>query len=143
MSSHTLITIRDVSLTYPGRTLFRGLSLTLTGGHVVVLAGPNGSGKSTLAQLIVSHSTGDVTEDTSDCVVTGRLAAAPGITVAHLPQHLQPEDRYALVSQETPPELQGHEAQLLRDFGLPQAAESDAAWSEGELQKRAIVRGVR
>ena len=62
MSSHTLITIRDVSLTYPGRNLFRNLSLTLTGGHVVVLAGPNGSGKSTLVQLIVSHSTGDVTD---------------------------------------------------------------------------------
>lgn len=46
------VVVRDLHFAYPGREVFRGLSLTLEAGQSLLLCGPSGSGKTTLARLI-------------------------------------------------------------------------------------------
>lgn len=47
-----MISIRDLHKDYRGQELFRGISLDVPRGTVVVLIGPSGSGKSTLLRCI-------------------------------------------------------------------------------------------
>jgi heme exporter protein A len=48
----TLLTVKGLGCVRDGRTLFRGLELTVRRGECVALKGPNGSGKSTLLRAI-------------------------------------------------------------------------------------------
>jgi ABC transport system ATP-binding/permease protein len=50
-----LLVAKDLARSAGGRTLFRGLSLTLSPGMKVGLLGPNGSGKSTLQRVIAGE----------------------------------------------------------------------------------------
>ena len=75
---------------YNGRTLFSGLSLTVTGGERIALIGDNGAGKSTLIKLIMNEETPD----------RGYLYKGPAIRAAYLPQIVRfgDESRSALDS---------------------------------------------
>jgi heme exporter protein A len=46
------LTLADVAASYGARTVFRGISLTLDHGEILVISGANGSGKSTLLRLL-------------------------------------------------------------------------------------------
>lgn len=50
--SLSLITLADVSISLPHRTLFSGLSATITAGERIALIGRNGSGKTTLLKAL-------------------------------------------------------------------------------------------
>ncbi|MGD1997791.1 MAG: ABC-F family ATP-binding cassette domain-containing protein [Candidatus Dependentiae bacterium] len=50
--SQSLITLADVSITLPHRTLFSGLNATITSGDRIALIGRNGSGKTTLLKAL-------------------------------------------------------------------------------------------
>jgi ATP-binding cassette subfamily F protein 3 len=54
-----MLTIRKLTMTYGGRTLFDEIDLTINWGERVVLVGPNGAGKSTLFKIVLGEETPD------------------------------------------------------------------------------------
>lgn len=54
-----VLRVENVSKSYGGRTLFRGLSFELAPGEILGVVGPNGSGKTTLLRLILGKETPD------------------------------------------------------------------------------------
>ena len=72
-----MITLRDVTFTYPGQSspAIEGVSLEIRRGEVVALVGENGSGKSTLGRLITGlyrPSAGQVLWDGTDIATAHR-----------------------------------------------------------------------
>jgi heme exporter protein A len=63
MMSETLITVRDLAFSFPGRQLFRALSFKVHAGELLQIQGSNGVGKSTLVRILagfISQTTGSV-----------------------------------------------------------------------------------
>lgn len=59
----SLVSVRDLDFSFPGRPIYAGLSMQIPKGKVTVIMGPSGCGKSTLLGLIggrLSPSRGDV-----------------------------------------------------------------------------------
>jgi ATP-binding cassette subfamily F protein uup len=54
-----LASCSELSKTFSSRTLFRGISLTISEGDRIGLIGPNGSGKSTLLKILAGRETSD------------------------------------------------------------------------------------
>jgi ATP-binding cassette subfamily F protein 3 len=91
-----MLTLRDLTKGYAGRTLFQGVSHTLNWGERVALVGPNGAGKSTLFRLILGVEEPDEGEIVRDeYAVTGFLpqeAEAVGEeTVLEIAMSITPE----------------------------------------------------
>ena len=64
--------MKNISMSYPGITVFRDLDFTLEEGKITCLLGPSGCGKTTLLNLLagtVKAQKGEITPDT-----TGRIA---------------------------------------------------------------------
>lgn len=55
------IEIKDLHAEVEGKTILKGLSLTVPVGEIHAIMGPNGSGKSTLASVIMGHPAYEVT----------------------------------------------------------------------------------
>ncbi len=72
-----LLTAREISRTLGLRTLFRGVSFSITEGERLGLIGPNGAGKSTLLRLLAG-------EDQPD---EGTITTAKGLRAVYVPQH--------------------------------------------------------
>jgi ATP-binding cassette subfamily F protein 3 len=75
-----MLTLSEVSKAYGGRTLFAGVSLSVTREDRLGLVGPNGAGKSTLFSLILGSKSPDA----------GKIEWQRGIRVGHLPQESAP-----------------------------------------------------
>jgi ATP-binding cassette subfamily F protein 3 len=71
-----MLQLINVSLSFGGQELFRGLNWHLRNGDRVGLVGPNGAGKTTLFRLI----TGQVEPD------NGMVQRGRGVTIGYLPQ---------------------------------------------------------
>jgi Fe-S cluster assembly ATP-binding protein len=56
-----MLEIRDLRAAVDGKTILKGINLTVRPGEVHAIMGPNGSGKSTLAQVLVGRSAYEVT----------------------------------------------------------------------------------
>src|SRR5690625_2126808 len=54
-----MLTLSQISKSYGGRTLFRGVSLQIQRGGRIGLVGPNGAGKSTLFSIILGENLPD------------------------------------------------------------------------------------
>jgi osmoprotectant transport system ATP-binding protein len=63
-----LLEIRDLSCTLGGRTILRGISLSVAAGETVMLLGRSGSGKTTLLKTV----NGLVTPDSGDILFEGK-----------------------------------------------------------------------
>ncbi len=74
-----VISLRDVSLSYSGKTVLSGVSFDIAEGEFVYLVGKTGSGKSTLLRLLYA----DMQPDTGNAIVAGFKIG--GIKPAYIP----------------------------------------------------------
>src|SRR4051812_12768421 len=75
-----MLTLSQVSKSFPGRTLFSDVSLQVNRGDRIGLVGPNGAGKSTLFSLILGEASPD----------TGRVVLEKNANMGFLPQESAP-----------------------------------------------------
>ncbi len=75
--SRRLVELEDISISYGGRQVLRGLSLTVEAGERVAVRGKNGSGKTSLLRLIAGE----------EVPHTGARKTASGLIVSYAPQH--------------------------------------------------------
>jgi ATP-binding cassette subfamily F protein 3 len=74
-----VLTIKKLTKTLGGRTLFRDADMTINWGERVALVGPNGAGKSTLFKMILGEEDIDSgTVDRDEYAITGSLAQEAG-----------------------------------------------------------------
>ncbi len=74
-----MLTIRNLTKTYAGRTLFHGAKMTINWGERVALVGPNGAGKSTIFKIILGQEDPDEgTVEQDDYAIVGFLAQEAG-----------------------------------------------------------------
>ncbi|MFC7336492.1 ABC-F family ATP-binding cassette domain-containing protein [Haloferula chungangensis] len=74
-----MLTIKKLTKTLGGRTLFRDADMTINWGERMALVGPNGAGKSTLFKMILgSEDIDSGTIDRDEYAITGSLAQEAG-----------------------------------------------------------------
>lgn len=74
----SLVDVRDLAVSYSGKTVLSGVDFSIDAGEIVTIVGPNGSGKSTLMRAIL----GAVRPS------RGRVTRAPGLRIGYVPQKL-------------------------------------------------------
>ncbi len=92
-----MVTIKNLTKAYAGRTLFAAAEMTVNWGERLALVGPNGAGKSTLFRMILG-------EDSPD---EGEIQRDEYATIGYLPQEAgDPSDRTVLeIAMSITPEL--------------------------------------
>ncbi|HEY1904970.1 MAG TPA: ABC-F family ATP-binding cassette domain-containing protein [Myxococcaceae bacterium] len=136
---HTVLEARDVAFGWPGREVFRDVSLIVQSSDRVGIVGPNGAGKTTLLRVLLGE-----LAPSSGTVVRGRT-----VRVAHFDQgreSLDPEQTvYEAASGEEHVELGGRTI-ALRDylddllFPVPMQRMKVAALSGGERNRLLLAR---
>ncbi|GFE51437.1 zinc import ATP-binding protein ZnuC [Roseobacter cerasinus] len=74
----SLITVKNLAVTYGANTVLSNVSLTLNPGEIVTIVGPNGSGKTSLFRAIIGAT--DITK--------GEISLKPGLKIGYVPQRL-------------------------------------------------------
>ncbi|MEM6820871.1 MAG: ABC-F family ATP-binding cassette domain-containing protein [Verrucomicrobiota bacterium] len=95
-----MLTLRDLSKGYGGRTLFSNVSLQINRGDRVGLVGANGAGKSTLFSIILDQQSPD----------DGSVTRERNMTLGFLPQETAPKGDETVLetATEISPEVAGH-----------------------------------
>ena len=70
-----VLSIKNLSKTFDGRTLFSDVELEMGGGERVALLGDNGTGKTTFLKMLLGEETGE-----------GKIKFGPSVKWAYLPQ---------------------------------------------------------
>lgn len=96
-----VLTIRNLTKTYSGRTLFEEANMTINWGERVALVGPNGAGKSTLIRIILGEEECDSgSAEIDEYAITGYLAQESGDpqddSVLEIAISINPEMRNAI-----------------------------------------------
>ncbi len=74
----SLISATGIDLSYSGRRVLHGVSLTIARGEIVTIVGPNGSGKSTLLRVLIGALKPD----------KGQVSRAAALKIGYVPQRL-------------------------------------------------------
>jgi ATP-binding cassette subfamily F protein uup len=133
MAAPPLLMLQDISLTFGGRPLLNGASLSAGAGERICLVGRNGSGKSTLLKIAA----GDIEAD------SGTRFVQPGATIRYLPQ--EPDfSGYSTVrsyveSGLAPGDDLHRASYLIRELSLT-GDEDTAHLSGGEARRAALAR---
>ncbi|MFN7179726.1 ABC-F family ATP-binding cassette domain-containing protein [Hyphomonas sp.] len=130
MAQPPLLTLTDVRLSFGGKALFEGVTLSLSKGERAALVGRNGAGKSTLMKVVSERILPD----------TGEAWRQPGVTYAWVAQ--EPDlAGYATVLDYASEGLDGAyiaEAELM-EFGVDGGADP-ATLSGGQLRRAALAK---
>ncbi len=71
-----VFSVKDLSKSYDGRTLFDGVELNVEGGERIAILGDNGTGKTTFLRCLLAEEPAD----------SGRIRFGPTVKTAYLPQ---------------------------------------------------------
>lgn len=74
----SLITVKNLAVSYGANVVLRDVSLTLEKGEIVTIVGPNGSGKTSLFRSIIG----------ANAVAKGDINLRPGLKIGYVPQRL-------------------------------------------------------
>lgn len=129
-----VLNIHNLTVSYPGRTVFRDLTFALSTRDRVGLVGINGAGKSTLFKAIL----GVISPD------SGVVMYAKGVTAGYLAQEISlPEGQTLLdVALTLPPKLAEVEARMtvLEDqLGLPEVYDDSDALEKVLAQQERVI----
>ena len=144
----------DLTKSYSGRTVVKGVNLDIASGEVVGLLGPNGAGKTTTFSMVVgltAPDTGRVLLDGTDVTDDPMyLRARKGI--GYLPQEasifrgLSVEDNITAILETLPldaSERRARRTELLAELGLTPLAKAPAyTLSGGERRRVEITRAL-
>ena len=147
------ISIRDLTRTFGGRTILRGITLNVDRGETLVVRGKNGSGKTTLLEILATllhPSSGTVTVLGHDVVAAGRavrsaIGYAPSATQSFYPRlnGRQNLELFAAAYGVEPSALRRRVATLLDRIGLAGAArERVERYSDGMRARLSIARAL-
>ena len=149
----TLIT-HELTKSYGGRTVVRGVSLEIASGEVVGLLGPNGAGKTTTFYMVVgltSPDSGRVELDGQD-VTSDAMYVRARKGIGYLPQEpsifrgLTVEQNITAILETMPLSRRDRRArlrELLAELGLSPLAKSPAyTLSGGERRRAEITRAL-
>jgi lipopolysaccharide export system ATP-binding protein len=150
----TSLQAEDISKSYNGRRVVKGLHLNVDGGEVVGLLGPNGAGKTTTFHLMV----GLLRPDEGRVFLNGEnLTSAPihvraRAGIGYLPQepsvfrYLTVQDNLLAILETLPltdPERKRRISDLLAEFGIAHLARHRAdTLSGGERRRVEIARAL-
>jgi ATP-binding cassette subfamily F protein uup len=133
MAPPPLLLLQDITLTFGGRPLLAGATLSAGAGERICLVGRNGSGKSTLLKIAA----GDIEAD------SGTRFVQPGATVRYLPQEPDftgyPTVRSYVESGLAPGDDPHRAEYLMRELSLT-GDEDTAHLSGGESRRAALAR---
>lgn len=74
----SLITVKNLTVSYGANTILKNVSFSLDAGEIVTIVGPNGSGKTSLFRAIIG-----ATDTTA-----GTIELKPGLKIGYVPQRL-------------------------------------------------------
>ena len=144
----------DLTKSYSGRTVVKGVNLDVTSGEVVGLLGPNGAGKTTTFSMVVgltAPDTGRVLLDGTD-VTDDPMYVRARKGIGYLPQEasifrgLTVEDNITAILETLPLDASTRRArrtELLAELGLTPLAKAPAyTLSGGERRRVEITRAL-
>jgi lipopolysaccharide export system ATP-binding protein len=144
----------DLTKSYSGRTVVKGVNLDISSGEVVGLLGPNGAGKTTTFSMVVgltAPDTGRVLLDGAD-VTDDPMYVRARKGIGYLPQEasifrgLSVEDNITAILETLPLDAAGRRtrrAELLAELGLTPLAKAPAyTLSGGERRRVEITRAL-
>lgn len=144
----------DLTKTYSGRTVVKGINLDVSSGEVVGLLGPNGAGKTTTFSMVVgltAPDSGRVLLDGTD-VTDDPMYVRARKGIGYLPQEasifrgLSVEDNITAILETLPLDAasrRNRRTELLAELGLTPLAKSPAyTLSGGERRRVEITRAL-
>lgn len=132
--ARNLVSFKDVSLSYGGREVCRGVSFVLENGERAALCGPNGCGKTSVLRLLLGNTIDHA----------GEIQTAPGLKISYLPQDVSglagSLDDYARAANI---ELTRFKTILRKlDFSREQMLAGLSSFSMGQKKKAALARSL-